>query len=63
MKMQNTTQKTYYLVFQKVLEFKKFCGIATSREEAFNLKRLLENEKPQEKFLVVKLKNQEVKHI
>jgi hypothetical protein len=59
--LRNTTERSYYLVFQKILEFKKFCGVALSRDEAIKLKRMLQKEKPGEKFLIVKLKSREEK--
>jgi hypothetical protein len=63
MKIQNNTGKEYFLIFQKVLEFKKFCGVASSKSEAVLLKKMLQQEKPNEKFIIVKIKNQEVKRI
>jgi hypothetical protein len=63
MKIQNTTQKSYYLVFQKVFEFKRFCGVASTKDEAMKLKKLLEQEKPFEKFLIVKIQSKEEKRV
>jgi hypothetical protein len=62
-KVQNVTNSDYFLVFQKIFEFKKFFAIATTKSEAKNLKRLFEMERPGEKFLIVRIKKKEVKRI
>jgi len=55
MKMENQTNKTYFLVFQKLFSFSRFCGVADTRDEAIKVVNFYKKEYPQDKFRIVRI--------